>query len=36
VVLLVRDPRRAAGQIVSIAGVLTGFAEWVVRRPKPV
>ncbi len=32
--LLARDPRRAAGQVVSIAGELSGFAEWLVRRPK--
>lgn len=34
--LVVRDPRRAAGQLVSIAGELAGFAEWLVRRPKSV
>lgn len=32
--LAVRDPRRAAGQLVSIAGELVGFTEWLVRRPK--
>lgn len=31
--LLVADRRRAAGQLVSILGVLAGFAEWLITRP---
>jgi GT2 family glycosyltransferase len=35
--VLPSDPRRAAGQVVSLLGVLTGFAEWLfTRRNKPV
>jgi GT2 family glycosyltransferase len=29
------NPRRAAGQLVSIVGVSTGFAEWLITRPGP-
>jgi GT2 family glycosyltransferase len=31
---LLRDRRHAAGQIVSIAGVVSGFVEWLISRPK--
>jgi len=34
VLLLPSDPRRAAGQMVCVAGVLSGFAEWLLTRPR--
>ena len=28
------DPRRAAGQLVYLAGMLSGFGQWLIRRPR--
>ena len=32
---IVRDPRRAVGQVVHLAGLLSGFGEWLITRPRP-